>query len=157
MSLPTLRLGAEDWARIRDHALRDYPSECCGVILRSKTGRCEVRPCANIQDRLHERLPKEHPRDSRTAYRMDDMEMLRVLTEADQSGRSLAGFYHSHIDCEAYFSAEDQAAALFGETPAYPETVHLVLSVFEGEVRGHRAFAWDGSSGDYQETPILNE
>lgn len=152
-----LRLSLENWAHICDHARRDYPAECCGIITRSNEGVCDVRPCANIQDRLHEREPERHPRDSRTAYRMDDLEVFRVLEEADRSGGALAGFYHSHIDCDAYFSEEDRAAALFGEEPVYPGAVYLVLSVYGREVKGYKAFAWDGESRGFQEVPVVIE
>jgi len=152
-----LRLTGDNWARICDHARRDYPAECCGIITRSKDGGCDVRPCANIQDRLHEREPDRHPRDSRTAYRMDDLEVFRALDEAERSGRALVGFYHSHIDCDAYFSEEDRTAALFGEGPAYPGAVYLVLSVYGREVKGQRAFAWDEGSKGFQEVYVVIE
>lgn len=152
-----LRLSGENWAHICEHARRDYPAECCGILLRSGTGACEVRPCANIQDRLHEKAPDRHPRDSRTAYRMDDLEVFRILDEAERSEKTLAGFYHSHIDCDAYFSEEDRTAALFGEDPAYPGAVYLVLSVYGREVKGHRAFAWDGTRKAFQEVPVVIE
>ena len=149
-----LRLSRENWARICDSAARDYPSECCGIITRSKSGSCKVHPCANIQDRLHAKDPEGHPRDSRTAYRMDDLEVFRILDDAERSGLVLAAFYHSHIDCEAYFSQEDRTAALFGEHPAYPGALHLVLSVRGGEVGGHKAFAWNQSAKEFEQVPV---
>lgn len=152
-----LRLSRENWARICEHAGRDYPSECCGILLRAGAGACDVRPCSNIQDRLHEKAPDRHPRDSRTAYRMDDVEVFHILEEAERSGRALAGFYHSHIDCDAYFSEEDRTAALFGESPAYPGVVYLVLSVHGREVKGRRAFAWDEGNRAFEEVAVAIE
>ncbi len=150
-----LRLSPENWARICEHAGRDYPSECCGILLRAADGACEVRPCRNIQDRLHEKMPDQHPRDSRTAYRMDDLEVFRILDGAERSGGALAGFYHSHIDCDAYFSEEDRTAALFGASPAYPGAIYLVVSVHGREVRGRKAFAWEEGRKTFEEVPIV--
>ncbi|MSS72220.1 MAG: M67 family peptidase [Candidatus Latescibacteria bacterium] len=152
-----LRLSGENWAYICDHARRDYPAECCGIITRSKDGACEVRSCVNIQDRLHEKMPDRHPRDSRTAYRMDDLEVFRILEAAERSGKALAGFYHSHIDCDAYFSEEDRTAAMFGEDPAYPGAVYLVMSVYGREVKGYKAFVWEGESKGFQEVAVVRE
>ena len=150
-----LRLNRKNWAQLCDHAAQDYPSECCGIITRSETGEVEVRRCTNIQDRLHQKMPDKHPRDSRTAYRMDDMEVFKILEEAEGSGKKLAGFYHSHIECDAYFSEEDQKAALFGDEPAYPGVGYLILSVYNREVKGYKLFFWDLENRGYEEIPVI--
>ena len=146
-----LRLSPENWARICEHAGRDYPSECCGILLRAADGACEVRPCANIQDRLHRENPEEYPRDSRTAYQIDDP---LILDKAARSGQ-LAGIYHSHIDCDAYFSEKDRTDAMIWGEPVYPGVIYLVLSVHGREVRGQKAFAWEERSRIFGEVPIV--
>ncbi len=146
-----LSLSRENWARICEHAGRDYPSECCGILLRAADGACEVRPCENIQDRLHREHPEDYPRDSRTAYQMGDP---LILDRASRAGQ-LMGIYHSHIDCDAYFSDKDRADALPWGEPAYPGAIYLVLSVHGREVRGRMAFAWEEGRRVFEEAPVV--
>ena len=113
-------------------------------------GHYRVHRCDNIQDRLHQRDPKAHPRTSRTAYRMDDMQVSRILRETEKAGGRAVAFYHSHIDCDAYFSEEDRNAAMFLGEPAYPGVVYLVVSVVDGEVRGQKGFGWDEGEGEWK-------
>ena len=63
-------------------------------------------------------------------------------------------FYHSHIDCDAYFSKEDRMAATpFGQ-PAFPEVTYLVVSVVEGELKGKKAFRWDEEEEIFAEVDL---
>ena len=140
--------------QIFDHAREGYPAECCGMLIGDGGGRCRVHRCDNIQDRLHARDPEAHPRTSREAYRMDDMQVHRILTEAEKAEGRLIAFYHSHIDCPAYFSEEDKAAATFFGEPTYPGVIYLVVSVVDGEVRGQRGFRWDEGQGDFAEVTL---
>lgn len=141
---------------IREHCVRDYPAECCGLLIDGSDGP-EPRPCRNIQDELHRRDPEAHPRTSRNAYRMDDVEVQRALRDAESAGRRLVAFYHSHIDCDAYFSHEDQAAALFLGEPAYPGVAYLVFSVREAGVAGQAAFVYDHATRGFVRVPLLIE
>ena len=64
------------------------------------------------------------------------------------------GFYHSHIDCEAYFSAEDKERAVVWDEPAYADAVYLVLSVYERQVKAYKCFAWDETGRDFAEVDL---
>ena len=151
-----MELDRETWDAIARHAQADYPAECCGILACGAGGGYRIHPCRNIQDRLHQKDPDAHPRSSRTAYRMDDLQVHGILTDTEESGGRLAGFYHSHIDCDAYFSEEDRTAALFMDEPTYPGVVHIVVSVVDGEVRGWRGFLWDDGERDFAEISIVN-
>ncbi len=87
---------------------------------------------------------------------MDDLQVQGILSDTEENGGRLAGFYHSHIDCDAYFSEEDRTAALFMDEPTYPGVVHIVVSVVDGEVRGWRGFLWDDGERDFAEVSIVN-
>ncbi len=145
-----VRLDRESWEQIFAHAREDYPAECCGIVTEHDNGRYRVHRCDNIQDRLHQRDPEAHPRTSRTAYRMDDMQVHRILRETEEAAGRVVAFYHSHIDCDAYFSEEDRNAAMFLGEPAYPGVVYLVVSVVDGEVRGQKGFGWDEGAGEWK-------
>ena len=132
----------EVWEAMFAHAKEDYPAECCGMITADADGHHAVHRCENIQNKLHEADPETHPRTSTEAYRMNDMHVLRIQQDAEQAGGKLVAIYHSHIDFDAYFSKEDQRAALFDGEPAYPGIVYPVIPVKKGEVdsRGRKVF-----------------
>ena len=72
----------------------------------------------------------------------------------EKEGGAVSGFYHSHVDCEAYFSAEDKERAMAWDEPAYPEAIYLVVSVYGDDPRGSKAFAWDAAQTDFVEVEI---
>ena len=67
-------------------------------------------------------------------------------------------FFHSHLDCGAYFSAEDAASMTLGGTegPTY-QLAYLVTAVDKGEVTAHRLFVWDDASRSFVEAPFETE
>ena len=103
---------------------------------------------------MHEEDPQRYPRDSRIAYFIDPQEQYRVVSATERNGGWVSGFYHSHIDSEAYFSEEDKERAMAWDEPAYPYAVYLVISVFGDGVRGYKAFAWDEGSRDFIEVAV---
>lgn len=141
---------------IHAHARCEYPRECCGILTRPATGGAATpHPCANIQEGLHQADPCRFPRGARTAYLIDPRDQLEVLGRAERSGLTVAGFYHSHVDCEACFSEEDQRRAMsLGDGPDFPEAAYLVVSVREGDVAGQRCFAWDRHRGAFGEVEL---
>lgn len=95
-----IRIEREAWAGMLAHALRTYPNESCGAML----GRHE----AGVK-RVTAVVPLDNvatgPQASRYEIRPQD------LLSADKlaSDRELVsiGIYHSHPDCDAYFSETD--------------------------------------------------
>ncbi|GIW40901.1 MAG: hypothetical protein KatS3mg076_1478 [Candidatus Binatia bacterium] len=140
-------------SEIEEHARACYPEECCGIVV-EKAGRLEVVRVTNVQNEYHARDPVTFPRTARTAYKMGP-EALPVLRDAERGSCRIHAFYHSHPDHDAYFSAEDRAAALAGwDEPSYPDAGQIVVSVRNGEVRDMKAFAWDPEAADFLEIPL---
>jgi len=133
---------------VADHAKEDYPAECCGIVLGSGSSQ-QVYRFRNLQDELHGKDPETHPRTSREAYAVDRHEMERILKEAAARGEKVIAFYHSHIDCGAYFSAMDkEVQTVFGE-PEFPDALHLVIAVHERQVREIKGFLWNAAKQDF--------
>ena len=101
-------------AAMNRQAMAEYPSECCGIV----TGRADVQhihPLVNIQDACMPKIPQTHPRDSRSAYAVDRNEVERIIHESARANETVLAFYHSHIDCDAYFSQMDKRSRrIFG-------------------------------------------
>ena len=91
-------------------AEREFPFECCGFIIADDSVE-EVRPVANIQNRMHAEDAAAFPRDARTAFLMEPKEHLAVMLEVDRRKLAIRAVYHSHPDHDAYFSATDRAQA----------------------------------------------
>ena len=153
-----LRIAREDFDRICAQALAEYPHECCGLLVEEvPSGVSAAHACTNVQQQRHEEDSKRYPRDARTAYLIDTGEQLRIAEAAEKAGGRVSGCYHSHIDCAAYFSAEDERRTWVfnsreaGDDPDDPDAMYLVLSVYgeeagsQREAQGYKCFTWDGS------------
>jgi len=133
---------------IFQHAIEEYPYECCGIVT-GNANRQVVHRCRNIQNELHSQDPERYPRDARTAYTIDRAEAERIYSEARERSEDILTFYHSHIDCEAFFSETDVAAqTVFGE-PEFPDAIHIVVSVINREIKGIKCFRWDKEKKDF--------
>lgn len=148
-----IHLQPSTWDAICHHARETFPDECCGAILEN-AGREEVQRVANIQNAMHAKDPRSYPRDATIAYFMDPKELFAVLKQVDSGTATLKAFYHSHPNHDAYFSAEDKTRAMFGDEPSYPEVIHLVVSIYDREVRVIRAYRWDEEKQDFVETTL---
>jgi len=149
-------LAEQQMREIVRQAEAGYPEEICGIVigLRSVPETYQVRQVRNIANQEHQRDPTGFERDARTAYRMDDREVLRVLREADESGWDVVSFYHSHPDHDAYFSAMDRDRALAAnQEPLWPGATYLVISVRSGRAMDARYYTWDEARKDFVEVP----
>lgn len=123
--------------RVYRHTRKEYPFECCGMILASGA----VLPCRNAQDEFHAADPDGFPRTSRNGYCFSIPDQL-FLAESLHGCDPVRIVYHSHPDVGAYFSRADHAAAVCGESAAYPELLYLVIDVQRDGVHGARCFAF---------------
>jgi proteasome lid subunit RPN8/RPN11 len=128
--------------KIFDHALREYPWECCGIVT-GKGSLQRIHTCKNIQNKLHSEDPLRYPRDARTAYVIKRGEFDAVLSSAKEKGEEVLVLYHSHCEHEAYFSEEDVEAQTVFDEPELPDAVQMVVSVMDGEIHDVRCFQWD--------------
>ena len=148
-----VELTESTWNDIARHAEEEFPEECCGVVL-SNGATDRAQRLRNIQNELHARDPKTHPRTAAIAYNMDVRVLDSLLLEAGKLGYRLKAFYHSHPNHDAYFSAEDRAAATpFGE-PTFPEAFQIVVSIYDREVKRMCALVWSDDQNDFVEVPI---
>ena len=132
---------------LQRHARAEYPDECCGLLFaRDEREAVRAVPMENIQNRLHALDPETHPRTGRNGFHMDALRVWREVDAAAGRGERLLAFYHSHIDCGAYFSQEDRdmAAPPPDRMPTYPGIWHVVLACWPDGMREARAFLWDG-------------
>jgi len=150
-------LEKEQLDQIHLHAVEEYPYECCGIVVGNPDDNRDnvVYRCENIQNKLHEKDPENFTRDARTAYNISALELQKLLSEAGSKGRVFKVLYHSHPEHDAYFSEEDTRMALFdGETPIYPGTQYLVVSVYGEKVRDQALFGWNPGTKTFERNPL---
>jgi proteasome lid subunit RPN8/RPN11 len=141
-------------AEMQNQAFASYPGECCGLLF-ARTGTTHVTRCApleNLADRYHALDPVEYPRTSRDAFMVNEAKLGRLVREAESAGEQWIAFYHSHIDCGAYFSDEDKRFAAPNSTPVYPDLYQIVIETHADRIVEARAFRWDGADYAHQET-----
>jgi [CysO sulfur-carrier protein]-S-L-cysteine hydrolase len=150
-------LAKEQLDEIHHHAVEEYPYECCGIVVGNPDHNNDnvVHRCENIQNKLHDKFPEKYSRDARTAYNISALELQKLLSEAGSKGRVFKVLYHSHPEHDAYFSEEDTRMALFdGESPIYPGTQYLVVSVYDEKVRDQALFGWDPETKTFERNPL---
>ncbi|MBI4379086.1 MAG: M67 family metallopeptidase [Nitrospinae bacterium] len=140
---------------IYDHAIQDYPNECCGIVSGDGKGFAIVHKCKNIQNELHGKDPVRYTRDARTAYYIDPRELIDIFHDAEKKGLKIIAFYHSHPNHAAYFSQEDRDLAMFGDEPSYPDAEYIVVSLFNESVNEVASFKWDDSQRDFLKRLIV--
>jgi len=109
----------------------------------------------NLANKYHHVDPEGHPRTGREYFKINSLKFERAIAEGVQNGRPVKVFFHSHLDCGSYFSAEDAASMTMGNAggPSY-QLCYLVTAVDKGEVTAHRLFIWDNSSSSFVEAPF---
>jgi proteasome lid subunit RPN8/RPN11 len=100
----TLRLPRSVYDDIRRHGEETYPHECCGALLGRPDGNgWHVESCIRAGNT---RSDSPHNR-----YQIAPIELVKIERHARGLGFEIAGFYHSHPDHPAQWSATDLAEA----------------------------------------------
>ena len=121
-----IRIESEPWAAMVSHARATYPNECCGAMLGSTDdGAKVVRVALQLQNAFAGAQAER--------YELRPEDLLAADKAARERKMDLIGIYHSHPDCDAYFSKTD----LQNSCPWYS---FVVLSIQKGEF--HHANSW---------------
>ncbi|HEU4769451.1 MAG TPA: M67 family metallopeptidase [Pyrinomonadaceae bacterium] len=113
---------------IREHGVRDYPYECCGLLLGRYTENGKI---------VQETYPISNAREEsakRNRFLITPEELMRGERYATGRDLEIVGFYHSHPDCPAVPSNYDLEHA-------WPTYSYIIVST-----RADRAtdlFSWE--------------
>lgn len=89
---------------LRAHGEETYPYECCGALL-------GVAEAAGWRVSAVVRAANARVDSARNRYSIAPEELVRIARDARMRGLEIAGFYHSHPDHVAQWSATDLAEA----------------------------------------------
>ena len=124
-----IEIESSAWRAMVAHAERTYPNECCGAMLGRMDGQ---------KKKVTEAVPLENAFAGEKAerYELRPGDLLAADTAARQRGLDLIGIFHSHPDCDAYFSDTD----LKNSCPWYS---FVVLSIKRGSFDHANSFLPD--------------
>ncbi len=124
-----IEIESKPWHTMVLHAERTYPNECCGAMLGRILGDKKL---------VTEAIPLENAYSGEKAarYELHPEDLLEADKAARSRGLDLIGIFHSHPDCDAYFSQTD----LQNSCPWYS---FVVLSIQNGKFAHANSFLPD--------------
>jgi [CysO sulfur-carrier protein]-S-L-cysteine hydrolase len=106
----------------------------------------------NLANKYHKADPEGHPRTGREYFKINSLKFERAISEGAGRERPVKVFFHSHLDCGAYFSKEDAASMrMGGDGDPTHQLAYLVTAVDKGAVTAHKLFVWDPGTRDFVE------
>jgi proteasome lid subunit RPN8/RPN11 len=140
-----LKIDQREWERLRQHGEEVYPQECCGVLLgETHDGVRRVREavrCANSRT--------DSPQNR---YAIEPSDLFSVLHEARARNLEIVGFYHSHPDHSACWSATDL------EEAHWTGCAYVITGVEGGRATRTNAFVLTGGdTGEGEEAKRFDE
>jgi len=138
-----LELSIEQRTEIAAHGERDYPHECCGLLLgrfenESKKVCAELFPISNAREEAAKR----------NRFLIRPEELLRGERQAAARGLEVVGFYHSHPDHPAVPSAYDLEHA-------WPVYSYIVVAIKSGQAEDLRSWEMQPDRTRFSEEQIL--
>lgn len=91
-----ITINNEAWGVMLRHAEKTFPNECCGAMLGTDGTVTVAVPLENA-----------FAGEQTERYEIRPQDLLAAEQEASQQGLAVIGIYHSHPDCDAYFSKTD--------------------------------------------------
>ncbi len=137
-----ITLDENQLTNMRQHGERDYPFECCGLMLGRFDGSghkimIETYPISNARE--------EEAKRNRFLIRPD--ELMRGEKYAREKGLDVIGFYHSHPDDRAVPSKYDL-------DHAWPTYSYIVVAVTKGQATDLRSWEMESNRSRFNEEEI---
>ncbi len=121
-----IQIQPEAWQVMVSHAQATYPNECCGAMLGTIDGDTKTVKVGVVIENAFTGVQHER-------YELRPEDLLKADREARSRGMDLIGIFHSHPDCDAYFSETD----LKNSCPWYS---FVVLSIYKGQFHHANSF-----------------
>jgi len=123
-----IRVPKEQLSEIREHGVRDYPYECCGLLLGRFADDAKI---------VTETFPISNAREEsakRNRFLITPEELMKGERYARSRGLEVVGCYHSHPDSPAVPSKYDLEHA-------WPTYSYIIVSTGEGH--SSDLFSWE--------------
>ena len=107
------------WDTMVSHAQSTFPNECCGAFFGKNDGSEKIVTVAVPMENAYQGAQEDR-------YELRPEDLLAADKKARAEGLEMLGIFHSHPDCDAYFSKTDLA----NSCPWYS---FIVLSIKGGQ------------------------
>src|SRR6201987_6310494 len=135
-----LKLTEQTYNAIRRHGEETYPHECCGVLLgRSQAGE-NGDGVNDVEDAV--RAGNTRTDSAHNRYQIAPQELVKIQRVGRERGLDIVGFYHSHPDHPAQWSATDFAEA------HWLGSSYVITSVEQGKASTTNSFLLRGTGED---------
>ncbi len=124
-----IEIELKPWQAMLLHAERTYPNECCGAMLGHTQGGTKM-----VTEAIA--LENAYAGEQGERYELRPEDLRNADIAARERGLDLIGIFHSHPDCDAYFSQTD----LQNSCPWYS---FVVLSIQRGKFDHANSFLPD--------------
>jgi proteasome lid subunit RPN8/RPN11 len=131
-----LYLSRDVYDQVRWEGEAAYPEECCGILLGALDGAVDgaaKRVTQAVQAANISQTPRNH-------YEIAPLDLIHAERTARQSGLEILGFYHSHPDHPADWSATDFAEA------HWLGCCYVITSIARGKATVTKAFLLAGAT-----------
>lgn len=137
-----IKISEQNLTDMRQHGERDYPFECCGLML----GRFE-----NAGHKIvAETYPISNAREEeakRNRFLIRPEELMQGEKHAREKGFDVVGFYHSHPDDRAVPSKYDL-------DHAWPTYSYIVVAVEKGQAVDLRSWEMEPDRSQFNEEEV---
>lgn len=134
-----LKMNEKEIQKICEQVIKEYPQECCGILLGDKENKQVREICqagnADSTDRQN------------MYFRIDPLELYQAEIKAEKEDMEVVGFYHSHVNHPAVPSKEDQVSML-------PGLFYIIVSVADGGYSKIKCYKKTGFQGELCEIKI---
>ncbi len=136
-----LRIDRNQMKRIEWHAIREFPYECCGLLIGEVEGE-EAVVLETIETR------NVHEGDRRVRYQVDPMMYYEAEKRAEEEGLEVIGVYHSHPLGRPEPSVIDLENAV-------PGFFYIIVSVRDGSIGGASAWRFPREGKGFQRVELM--
>lgn len=131
-----IEIEEQAWKQMVEHACGTYPEECCGAMIGTmdSSGRKVITRSLALENASEG--------EKRTHYVLRPEDIVRAQKQANREGLDVLGFYHSHPDCDAYFSETDRKNSYWYS--------FLVLSIRNGQFSHANCYMPNTEESDFE-------
>ena len=129
------------WDTMVSHAEATFPNECCGVMIgRTENGARHVASAVALEN--------AYKGAQEDRYELSPQDLLAADKRARAEGLDVIGIFHSHPNCDAYFSKTD----LENSCPWYS---FVVLSIKHGKFDHANSFLPNADQTAFEKEELI--
>ena len=114
-------------AQMESAAKKAYPCECCGILVGKKSEKGEIE-ITEIRE-----ASNQFQGQKSVHFQIDPLFIYRLEQELEVRSLEIVGIYHSHPDCPAILSKEDEKYMV-------PGLEYVIMSVQNGEIADVKSY-----------------